>query len=94
MNEKDWKKFTADKRARKAAEARWQELHAKLEEAERLALDEHWTTDDPWPGAIYRGPTGDGLMVVDVETWAFMRALVRGMGEMLLRQDKDKDKAR
>jgi hypothetical protein len=81
MEEHEWAAFTADQPARDAALSRWLELHSKLTEAERLLFDENWTFDDPWPGLIYRGPTGDGMKVVDVETWAFMRALIRGMGE-------------
>ncbi len=91
MGKNEWIAFTNVKKARKAAEARWLELHGKLAEAERLLFDEKWTTDDPWPGAIYRGPSGDGLKVVDVETWAFMRALMRGMGEQLIRQDRARE---
>ncbi|MCL4695472.1 MAG: hypothetical protein KJ023_00195 [Burkholderiaceae bacterium] len=89
MDKQQWQAFTADKPARDAAQARWLELHGKLVEAERLLFDEKWTTDDPWPGVIYRGPTGDGMKVVDVETWSFMRALVRGMGEAGIRATRE-----
>jgi|GEM_PF-3339910 hypothetical protein len=90
MDKQQWQAFIDDKPAREAAEAKWLEQRAKLVEAERLLFDERWTTDDPWPGVIYRGPTGDGIKVVDVETWILMRALVRGMGEALMRMDRDK----
>jgi hypothetical protein len=88
VDKQQWQAFVDDKPAREAAEARWLELHDKLAEAERLLFDEHWTTDDPWPGVVYRGPTGDGIKAVDVETWTLMRALVRGMGEASIRNSK------
>lgn len=81
-----WTAFVRDKKARDSAEAQWITLHDKLVEAERLLFEERWATDDPWPGVLYRGPTGYGLKVVDVETWTLMRALLRGMGEALIRQ--------
>lgn len=90
----EWKAFIGDKAARKASETRWLELHAKLVEAERLLFDEQWTTDDPWPGVIYRGPTGVGVKAVDVETWTLMRALVRGMGEGLMRTKREAERRR
>lgn len=88
MDKQQWEAFIADKPARDAAQAKYVEMEAKLVEAERLLFDERWTTDDPWPGVLYRGPTGDGIKVVDLETWTLIRALVRGMGEALLRQDR------
>lgn len=87
MDKQQWQAFIDDKPAREAAQAKWLAQHAKLVEAERLLFDERWTTDDAWPGVIYRGPTGEGIKVVDVETWTLMRALVRGMGEALMRLD-------
>ena len=85
MDKQQWQAFTGDKPAREAAQARWLELNGKLADAQRLLFDERWSTDDLWPGVIYGGPTGDGLNVVDLETWALMRALVCGMGEALQR---------
>lgn len=92
VDKQEWKAFIGDKAARKASETRWLELHAKLVEAERLLFDEQWTTDDPWPGVIYRGPTGVGVKAVDVETWTLMRALVRGMGEGLMRTKREAER--
>lgn len=89
VDTQQWYAFTSHKPSRAAAKARWVELHGKLVEAERLLFDEKWTTDDPFPGVIYRGPTGDGIKVVDVETWALMRALVRGMGEAGIRARRE-----
>ena len=50
----------------------------------------NWAAYDDWPGVICRVSTGEGLELVDIETWAYMRALVRGMGEVLLRQDRER----
>lgn len=93
MDKQQWATFVNDKPEREAAAARWLELHEKLREAERLLFDEGWDFDDPWPGVIYRGPTGDGMKVVDVETWALMRALMRGMGAQIQRQSTDSKRA-
>jgi hypothetical protein len=90
MDNAQWQAFIGDKPAREAAEAKWLQQEAKLKEAERLLFDEKWAAYDDWPGVICRGPTGEGLELVDIETWAYMRALVRGMGEVLLRQDRER----
>jgi hypothetical protein len=86
MDSMQWSTFVGDKPARETAAKRWLELNEKLREAQRLMLDEGWDFDDPWPGVIYRGPTGCATKAIDVETWAFMRALARGMGEQIQRQ--------
>jgi hypothetical protein len=74
----NWQAFIKDGPARAAAAQRWDELRSQLDEAERL-VDDYWKVSDVYPGVI--GQHGsDEWREVSVETWAFMHALLRGMG--------------
>jgi hypothetical protein len=83
----DWKAYVGDVAARAADEERRAALMAQLAQAERLLFDEGYTTDDPWPGIVYKPGHVGSERRVDIDTWVMMRALVRGMGEAILRQD-------
>lgn len=86
LNAEEWRAFIADAPARADAAARWEALRPKLEESVRL-VGERWTTDDPWPGVLVGGPReACETRAIDVETWAFVRAVTSGVGLAALRE--------